>query len=160
MMPFNFKSARFCLLLSALSAPSLAHASELSAYIGLHPANPLNGTSFLDDKRVVALVEDALSDPSLRALVLAQTRDHAFSTSLFESQGRIAFNAYDPSPGSMDNWGISIAEDGSDGAVCLALNGSGDFSPPGEWYRAGQLIGTSPDGCPQDAAALARAFGG
>lgn len=140
--------------------PLLAQETDLTVYIGHHPAKQVDGMAFIDDPSVRSIVEKALDDQSLRDLVLKQTRDRAFATYIFESQDKIYFKAYDPTHGSTDNWGISISPDGENGAVCVAVGGSGDLSPPGNWYREGGVVAISEDGCPIDAAGLAFAFGG
>lgn len=137
-----------------------AQEADMLAYIGHHPTSAVNGIAFIDDPRVHSIVARALEDQSLRDLVLKQTRERAYASDIFESQGKIYFNAYDPTHGSSDNWGISISPDGEDGAVCIAVGEGGDTSPPADWYRDGRIVAKSTEGCPTDAFGLARAFGG
>lgn len=118
----------------------------LSAYVGRHPGEAVNGTAFRAQPAVRRAVEATVADPALRRFVLD---DPATDAPIVLKDGRILAWGCEPHNCGYHNWSISIAPDASAADICLYDNDD-SADGPARWYLAGGGTEERPGNCPSE----------
>jgi hypothetical protein len=131
-----------CLAALVATTPALA-ASDLSGYEGKYPSDAVGGVSFLNDPAVVAGVEKAVPDRSVRKWVLDP---NSVQTPISRTRGLVRSDACEPHNCYDHNWAILIDPGSASTSVCYH---DADAMPEDQsrWYLASGKSGMRSGTC-------------
>lgn len=118
----------------------------LAAFVGRHPSETVNGTTFRTQPAVRRAVEATLADPALRRFVLD---DPVTDAPIVLKDGRILAWGCEPHNCGYHNWSISIAPDASVADICFYDNDD-SADGPSRWYLDGGGTEERPGNCPSE----------
>lgn len=128
------------------AAANDAAEGALSAYVGHHPSEAVNGVAFRADPAVRRAVEATLADPGLRRFVLDSP---ATDAPIVSKDGRILAWGCEPHNCGYHNWSISILPDASAADICLYDNDD-SADGPSRWHLAAGGTEERPGNCPSE----------
>jgi hypothetical protein len=131
-----------------VAANDMTAAAEgtLSAYVGRHPGEAVNGVTFRADPVVRRAVEATLADPGLRRFVLDSP---ATDAPIVRKDGRILAWGCEPHNCGYHNWSISILPDASAADICL-YDDDDSADGPSRWHLAAGGTEERPGNCPSE----------
>lgn len=92
-------------------------APPLSAYIGKHPTEPIQGVTFFQHPAVRAAIVASGADRDIQKAIVFDDNVVGVVT---ETRGRLLLHGYDPAGAGSTNWAILMIPDGSKAAVCYS----------------------------------------
>lgn len=135
------------------SAPAVAVASArdgeappLSAYVGKHPTEPVQGVTFFQHPDVRAAIDASGVDRDIQKAVFFDGNVVGVVT---ETRGRLLLHGYDPVGAGSTNWAILMIPDGSKAAVCYST-GIVKYEQGADWYFEGDQAFTLYAPCPAE----------
>ena len=137
----------------AASAPAATAAAAkdgeappLSAYIGKHPTEPIQGVTFFQHPAVRAAIVASGADRDIQKAIVFDDNVVGVVT---ETRGRLLLHGYDPAGAGSTNWAILMIPDGSKAAVCYSTGIVG-YEKGADWYFEGDLAFTLYTPCPAE----------
>ncbi|MDQ8756080.1 hypothetical protein RCO27_07535 [Sphingosinicella sp. LHD-64] len=121
-------------------------AGILTAYVGRHPGESVDGVTFRAHPAVRTAVAATLTDPALRRFVLDSP---ATDAPIVARDGRILAWGCEPHNCGYHNWSISITPDGATADVCF-YDDDDSADGPSRWYLAGGTTEERPGNCPSE----------
>lgn len=130
----------------ATNAATPAAEGVLSAYVGRHPSESVNGVTFRANPVVRRAVEATLADPALRRFVLDSP---ATDAPIVLKDGRVLAWGCEPHNCGYHNWSVSILPDASSADVCF-YHDDDSADGPSRWYLAAGGTEERPGNCPSE----------
>jgi len=121
-------------------------APPLSAYIGKHPTEPIQGVTFFQHPAVRAAIVASGADRDIQKAIVFD--DNVVGV-VMETRGRLLLHGYDPAGAGSTNWAILMIPDGSKAAVCYSTGIEG-YEKGADWYFEGDLAFTLYTPCPAE----------
>jgi len=134
---------------SAAPAAAPARNSEappLSAYVGKHPTEPVQGVTFFQHPDVRAAIVASGVDRDIQKSIVFDGNVVGVVT---ETRGRLLLHGYDPAGAGSTNWAILMIPDGSKAAVCYSTGIVG-YEKGADWYFEGDVAFTLYTPCPSE----------
>lgn len=128
-----------------VAAPAAA-TGLLSAYVGKHPPEKVDGVTFLDQPSVKAAVAAAVPDARVRDFVFHYNGPDA---PIVLKDGRVLAWGCEAHNCGYHNWSVAITPDGKDAQVCF-YHDDDSADGPATWYLPGGRTEKRPGNCPSD----------
>jgi len=121
-------------------------APPLSAYVGKHPTEPVQGVTFFQHPDVRAAIVASGVDRDIQKSIVFDGNVVGVVT---ETRGRLLLHGYDPAGAGSTNWAILMIPDGSKAAVCYSTGIVG-YEKGADWYFEGDVAFTLYTPCPSE----------
>lgn len=108
-------------------------APPLSAYVGKHPTEPVQGVTFFQHPAVRAAIVASGADRDIQKAIVFDDNVVGVVT---PTRGRLLLHGYDPAGAGSTNWAILMIPDGSKAAVCYSTGIVG-YEKGADWYFEG-----------------------
>lgn len=119
--------------------------TPLTAYVGKHPRDAVEGVSFFDRTEVANALVDTVPDAGLRGLIIGR---EAVQTPIFRLGSRVAAHGCEPRNCADHHWTVLVAASGDVDAAAVCHHDAGTMGDASRWTtrRGGER---RPGGCPQ-----------
>jgi hypothetical protein len=121
-------------------------APPLSAYVGKHPTEPVQGVTFFQHPDVRAAIVASGVDRDIQKSIVFDGNVVGVATA---TRGRLLLHGYDPAGAGSTNWAILMIPDGSKAAVCYSTGIVG-YEKGADWYFEGDVAFTLYTPCPSE----------